>query len=65
MFARTEELARWGVLAPPLARLQAELLGPTGDVLLEVEEVAAAALSHRECAAASGVSGTSGVGAAP
>ena len=65
VFARTEELARWGVLAPPLARLQSDLLGPTGDVLLDVEEVAAAARSHRECAAASGVSGTSGVGAAP
>jgi energy-coupling factor transporter ATP-binding protein EcfA2 len=55
VFARTAELARWGVLAPPLARLQSELLGPVGDVLLDVDEVAAAALSHRECAAASGV----------
>ncbi len=27
VFARTEELKRWGVLAPPLARLQVALLG--------------------------------------
>jgi energy-coupling factor transporter ATP-binding protein EcfA2 len=43
VFARTE-LKRWGVLAPPVARLQAELLGPgIADVLLSVEEVAAVA----------------------
>jgi len=36
------------VLAPPLARLQSELLGPTGgDVLLEVDELASAVLAHR------------------
>jgi energy-coupling factor transport system ATP-binding protein len=47
VFARTEELARWGVLAPPLARLQTGLLGAAaGDVLLTVEDVAAAALAH-------------------
>jgi energy-coupling factor transporter ATP-binding protein EcfA2 len=48
VFARTQALERWGVLAPPLARLQAELLGPdTADVLLSVEEVAAAAATYR------------------
>jgi energy-coupling factor transporter ATP-binding protein EcfA2 len=46
VFARTAELERWGVLAPPVARLQAELLGPdVPDVLLSVEELAAAAVS--------------------
>ena len=34
VFARTEELQRWGVLAPPLARLQVVLLGQAMDVLL-------------------------------
>jgi energy-coupling factor transport system ATP-binding protein len=49
VFARTTELARWGVLAPPVARLQTELLGPdVTDVLLSVEELAAAALAQRE-----------------
>jgi energy-coupling factor transporter ATP-binding protein EcfA2 len=43
VFARTAELERWGVLAPPLARLQAALLGPAvTDVLLSVEELTAA-----------------------
>jgi energy-coupling factor transport system ATP-binding protein len=47
VFARTEELQRWGVLAPPVARLQAELLGPAvTDVLLSVEELAAAVQSY-------------------
>jgi energy-coupling factor transporter ATP-binding protein EcfA2 len=47
VFARTGELQRWGVLAPPVARLQAELLGPElADVLLSVEEVAAVARVH-------------------
>jgi energy-coupling factor transport system ATP-binding protein len=47
VFARTGELQRWGVLAPPVARLQAELLGPgIPDVLLSVEEVAAVAHAH-------------------
>jgi energy-coupling factor transport system ATP-binding protein len=48
VFARTEELKRWGVLAPPLARLQALLLGPGEDVLLTVTEVAAAAATYRD-----------------
>jgi energy-coupling factor transporter ATP-binding protein EcfA2 len=48
VFAMTGDLIRWGVLAPPLARLQSELLGPAGgDVLLEVDELASAALAHR------------------
>ncbi len=48
IFARAQELQRWGVLAPPVARLQVELLGPdTADVLLSVEEVAAAATAYR------------------
>ena len=59
VFARTRELERWGVLAPPVARLQAELLGPGArDVLLTVEELAAAARSGRTGApAAAGISG--------
>jgi energy-coupling factor transport system ATP-binding protein len=47
VFAATGELARWGVLAPPLARLQTALLGPaTGEVLLDSGELAAAVLAH-------------------
>jgi energy-coupling factor transporter ATP-binding protein EcfA2 len=52
VFAMTGDLIRWGVLAPPLARLQSELLGPAaGDVLLEVDELASAVLAHRRGAA--------------
>jgi energy-coupling factor transport system ATP-binding protein len=52
VFARAGELARWGVLAPPLARLQFDLLGPgIDDVLLDVDELAAAVLAHRPDAA--------------
>jgi energy-coupling factor transporter ATP-binding protein EcfA2 len=40
VFARTEELARWGVLAPPLARLQASLRPGAASVLLTVGELA-------------------------
>jgi hypothetical protein len=48
----TGDLIRWGVLAPPLARLQSELLGPArGDVVLEVDELASAVLAHRPRAA--------------
>jgi energy-coupling factor transport system ATP-binding protein len=51
VFARTGELARWGVLAPPLARLQTGLLGAAAsEVLLSVEDVAAAVLPHRPAA---------------
>jgi len=42
------DLIRWGVLAPPLARLQSELLGPAaGEVLLDVDELASTALARR------------------
>jgi energy-coupling factor transport system ATP-binding protein len=59
VFARAGELARWGVLAPPLARLQVELLGPaTSDVLLDVDELAAAVLAHRPDAARAASGGT-------
>ena len=48
VFAATEGLQRWGVLAPPLARLQTALLGPAAaDVLLDVDELARAVLAHR------------------
>jgi energy-coupling factor transporter ATP-binding protein EcfA2 len=48
VFAATGELSRWGVLAPPLARLQTALLGPAAaDVLLDVDELALAVLAHR------------------
>jgi energy-coupling factor transport system ATP-binding protein len=47
VLARTSELARWGVLAPPLAQLQGELLGAAAtDVLLDPAAVAAAVLAH-------------------
>ena len=59
VFARCGELARWGVLAPPLARLQFDLLGPaTSDVLLDVDELAAAVLAHRPDAARAAPGGT-------
>jgi energy-coupling factor transport system ATP-binding protein len=53
VFARTEELARWGVLAPPLARLQSALLGPgLTDVLLDTDALVGAVLAHRQDATA-------------
>ena len=54
VFARTEELKRWGVLAPPLARLQVKLLGHCEDVLLTVTEVAEAAATYRNLPAGTG-----------
>jgi energy-coupling factor transport system ATP-binding protein len=55
VFAAAGELARWGVLAPPLARLQTELLGPAArDALLDVDDLAAAVLAHRPGAARAG-----------
>jgi energy-coupling factor transport system ATP-binding protein len=52
VFARTDELQRWGVLAPPVARVQVGLLGTEiDDVLLSVEDLAAAAASGRDTAA--------------
>jgi len=57
VFAAAEELARWGVLAPPLAPLQTTLLGQAAaDVLLDVGELAAAVLAHRPGAARAGSS---------
>jgi energy-coupling factor transport system ATP-binding protein len=48
VFARTDELARWGVLSPPLARLQTGLLGgAAADVLLDGDSVASALRSAR------------------
>jgi energy-coupling factor transport system ATP-binding protein len=59
VFALTGDLIRWGVLAPPLARLQSELLGPAAvDVLLDVDELASAALAHRPDAAHAASPGT-------
>ena len=47
VLAQTEELKRWGVLSPPLPRLQADLLGHCDDVLLSVAEFAAAVGAYR------------------
>ena len=47
VFARTGELAQCGILAPPLARLQTDLLGEVDEVLLTVEDLAAVALPAR------------------
>jgi hypothetical protein len=59
VFAAPAELARWGVLAPPLARLQSALLGPAvADVLLDVGDLAAAVLAHRPGAALGASPGT-------
>jgi len=56
VFARTEQLRRCGVLAPPVARLQVELLGPaTKDVLLSVEEIAATVNAYRQPGVAAGL----------
>jgi energy-coupling factor transport system ATP-binding protein len=59
VFAAAGELARWGVLAPPLARLQSALLGPAAtDVLLDLDDLAAAVLAHRPGAARAASPGT-------
>jgi energy-coupling factor transport system ATP-binding protein len=59
VFAMTGELVRWGVLAPPLARVQSELLGPAAtEVLLDVDELASAVLAHRPGAAQATSPGT-------
>ena len=47
IFAQTTELARWGILAPPLVRLQSALLGEPDDMLLSVEELVDAVLPYR------------------
>jgi energy-coupling factor transporter ATP-binding protein EcfA2 len=55
VLARTGELSRWGVLPPPLARLQTALLGPgIEEVLLTVDAVVAAAAAHRDTHAGAG-----------
>jgi energy-coupling factor transporter ATP-binding protein EcfA2 len=65
VFAAAGELTRWGVLAPPLARLQNELLGPAArDVLLDVDELAAEVLPHQPGAARAGCP-VAGAGAPP
>ncbi|MGN6792405.1 MAG: ABC transporter ATP-binding protein [Streptosporangiaceae bacterium] len=51
VFARTAELASCGILAPPLARLQTELLGDVDEVLLTVEDLAAAGAGRPDSAA--------------
>jgi energy-coupling factor transport system ATP-binding protein len=59
VFAMTGDLVRWGVLAPPLARLQSELLGPAAtEVLLDSGELASAVLAHRPDAAQATSPGT-------
>ena len=66
VFARTAELERWGVLAPPVARLQVELLGPdVADVLLSVADLAAAALSFHGLAAGAAAGVPAGTAGAP
>jgi energy-coupling factor transport system ATP-binding protein len=47
VFAKTAELAQWGILAPPLARLQAELLDGVDEVHLTVEALATAVQQYR------------------
>jgi len=47
VFAQTAELARWGILAPPLARLQSALLGEPDEVLLSVQALLTAVLPYR------------------
>jgi len=57
VLARTAELENWGIIAPPVARLQTGLLGPgITDVLLSVEELVAAVTSVHGVAAGAGVS---------
>jgi len=47
VFARTDQLASCGILAPPLVRLQTALLGELDEVLLSVEAMADAVLPYR------------------
>lgn len=65
VFARTSELASCGILAPPLARLQSELLGEMDEVLLTVEDLVAAALSGRADADGKAAGARSGRGDKP
>ncbi|HSR87173.1 MAG TPA: ATP-binding cassette domain-containing protein [Streptosporangiaceae bacterium] len=55
VLARTAELETLGIIAPPMARLQTALLGPAvTDVLLSVEELAAAVTSVHGAVAGAG-----------
>jgi len=65
VFARTSQLAACGILAPPLARLQSELLGEIDEVLLTVEDLAAAALSGQPDPAGKATGPRSGPGHQP
>jgi energy-coupling factor transport system ATP-binding protein len=63
VLARTAELERWGIIAPPVARLQTGLLGDgVTDVLLSVEELVAAVTSVRGAGSPGG--GVPGAGVA-
>jgi energy-coupling factor transport system ATP-binding protein len=50
VFARTAQLARCGILAPPLVRLQTAVLGECDEVLLSVEAIADAVRPYRPAA---------------
>jgi len=50
VFAQTAELARWGILAPPLARLQSALLEEADEVLLSVQALVDAVIPYRPAA---------------
>jgi energy-coupling factor transport system ATP-binding protein len=50
VFAQTAELARWGILAPPLARLQSALLDEPAEVLLSVRAMVDAVRPYRTAA---------------
>jgi energy-coupling factor transport system ATP-binding protein len=65
VFARTSQLAACGILAPPLARLQSELLGEIDEVLLTVEDLAAAAQSGQPDPAGKATGPRSGPGHQP
>ena len=60
VLARTAELEGWGIITPPVARLQTGLLGPgVTDVVLSVEDLAAAAISfHGVAVLPAGTAGT-------
>jgi energy-coupling factor transport system ATP-binding protein len=47
VLAQTEDLKRWGVLSPPLPRLEVDLLGHCDDVLLSVADFVSAVNAYR------------------
>ena len=61
VLAQTEELKRWGVLSPPLPRLEVDLLGHCDDVLLAVADFAAAVSAYRGVPVADGLPAGRGV----